>query len=118
MKKNNLNTKKFGIARTIIFPYKGGFRAVCLDFDIIEDCKTREKAEKEIKEAMIGYIKNVCHNHLDDALLNRHADKRYWKMYEEYLKLMKTKAKVNAAKTKTIRGASLYSLPINENCLV
>jgi predicted RNase H-like HicB family nuclease len=118
MKKENINTKKYGHARAIIFPCKGGFRAVCLDFDIIEDCKTREDAEAMIKEAMTGYIKNVCKNNLDDSLLNRSADKKYWKIYEGYLKLLK--AKTRTAAPKNVRESSLYSQPISldSGCLV
>ena len=118
MKRNNINTKNFGLARAIIFPNKGGYKAVCLDFDIIEECKTRKEVEAAIKEAMIGYIKNICKNKLDDSLLNRPAAKKYWKMYEDYLKLLESKTKITASKR--VRESSIYSLPININsdCLV
>ena len=75
------NTKKSGVARTIIFPFGKNYKAVCLDFDIIEEAKTREGVEKQIKEAVIGYIKNVCKNNLDDRLLNRHAEKKNCGVY-------------------------------------
>jgi predicted RNase H-like HicB family nuclease len=79
---NKTNTKNSGIARTIVFPCKGGFLAVCLDFNIIEEWETKEEAEESIKEAVAGYIECIRINNLDDQLLNRHASKKYWKMYE------------------------------------
>ena len=63
-----MNTKKRGVAKTIIFKNGRLFKAVCLDFDLIEEAKTREEVEKQIREAVNGYIKNVCKNNLDDAL--------------------------------------------------
>ena len=74
------NTKKAGTARAIIFQSGKSFKAVCLDFDIIEEASTMEKAEKKIREAVVGYIKNICKNNLDDSFLNRHAEKRYWEI--------------------------------------
>lgn len=107
------NTKKSGLARIIIFPEKKQFVAVCLDFDLIEEAKTREEAEEQIKEAVVGYIQNVCKNNMEDKLLNRHAPKKYWKMYEEYLKLIKTN-KGRASFSKNTQKSSLFTLPINE----
>ena len=49
-----------GMVAQIGFPSGKNYKAVCLDFDIIEESKTREEVEKQIKEAIVGYIKNVC----------------------------------------------------------
>jgi len=111
---NKINTKNIGLARTIVFPCKGGFRAVCLDFDIIEEGETRDEVEKSIKEAVVGYIEAVCKNNLEDELLNRRADKKYWKIYEEYLDLMKNKAKKPVSSN--LKKSSLFTLPISNNC--
>lgn len=114
MNKNSAqNTKEHGIARTIIFPFKKGYMAVCLDFDLIEEGDTREEVEENIKEAVIGYIKNVCRNNLDDKLLNRHAEKKYWKLYDSYLAMMENKVKKPAP---SLRNSSLYTLPISNDC--
>jgi len=110
----NKNTKKSGFARTIIFPSKGGYTAVCLDFNIIEEGEDREELEKSIKEAVVGYIENACKNNLDDNLLNRHADKKYWKMYESYLEMMRNKTKKPVSPS--IRKSSLFTFPINSGC--
>lgn len=102
------------MARIMVFPCKGGFRAVCLDFDIIEEGEDRDELEKSIKEAVIGYIENACKNNLDDELLNRPADKRYWKMYESYVEMMRNKAKKPVSPS--IRMSSLFTFPISNNC--
>jgi hypothetical protein len=47
------NTKKAGTARAIIFQSGKSFKAVCLDFDIIEEASTMEKAEKKIRERLL-----------------------------------------------------------------
>jgi len=102
------NTKKKGTARTIIFKSNKKYKAVCLDFNIIEEGDTREEVEESIKEAIIGYVENVCKNKLDDKLLNRHADEKYWKMYESYVKkISKPKIEDNLNET------SIFTLPIN-----
>lgn len=107
----NINTKKGGIARTIIFKSGKLFKAVCLDFDIIEEANTRSEVEIQIKEAVIGYIENVCKNNLDDSLLNRHADKKYWDLYNKYLKVIKNnKIEKN---TSDINNTSIFTIPIN-----
>jgi predicted RNase H-like HicB family nuclease len=111
---NKNNTKKQGIARTMIFPCKGGYMAVCLDFDIIEEGDTREELEESMKEAVIGYIENVCKNNLDDKLLNRHADKKYWKIYDSYLDMMKNSTKKSISAN--LKRSSLFTFPISNNC--
>ncbi len=111
-----MNTKKSGTARIIIFKSKAIFKAVCLDFDIIEEAKNRDEVEKNIKEAVLGYIENVCKNNLDENLLNRHADKRYWNMYYKYLKLIGSeKSKKNSfAFNSLLNNASFFTMPIKE----
>ncbi|MBI5254599.1 hypothetical protein HY932_02360 [Candidatus Falkowbacteria bacterium] len=107
------NTKRSGIARTIIFKSSRKFKAVCLDFDIIEEASTREAAEIQIKEAIIGYIKNVCKNKLDDKLLNRHAEKKYWDRYFKYLRLIEKPQRI----VNNIESISMFTMPINAKML-
>jgi predicted RNase H-like HicB family nuclease len=109
---NQVNTKNSGIARIIIFPCREGLRAVCLDFDLIEDGETREEVESSIRESVIGYIKCICKNNLDDQLLNRHANKRYWKIYESYLDLIRNKAKKPVSSN--LKRTSLFVYPIEK----
>lgn len=116
---NNLNTKKRGVARTIIFRSGLLFKAVCLDFDIIEEAETREGVEEKIREAIIGYIKNVCKNNLSDELLNRHAEKRYWNMYYKYLELLaeKNAKKISNENFNEIAKTSFFTMPIDSKVL-
>lgn len=107
-----INTKKSGVVRTIVFPIRGGYRAVCLDFDIIEEAETRIEVEKHVKEAIIGYVTNICKNKLDDSLLNRHADRRYWDMYEKYQKLITAKKAIKISGS--ANKVSLFTTPVGE----
>lgn len=110
------NTKKLGMARTIIFPRGKKFLAVCLDFDIIEEAKTRQEVETNIKEAITGYIENICKNNLSDNLLNRHADKKYWDMYREHLNLLAEKENFKKAPN-NIKKTSSFAWPISLNAM-
>ncbi|MFA6536986.1 MAG: hypothetical protein WCT18_01155 [Patescibacteria group bacterium] len=103
------NTKKKGIARTIILKKGLKFVAVCLDFDLFEESKDFEKVEKAIKEAIIGYVENVCKNKLADSLLNRPAPKKYWDMYYKYCESIK-KPKIVGI---DINKISMFTMPIN-----
>ena len=109
-----INTKKSGVVRTIIFPIRGGYRAVCLDFDIIEEAGTRVEVEEQIKEAITGYVANICKNKLDDSLLNRHADKRYWDMYDAYQKFITAKKEIVTKNLATTNKVSLFTTPVAE----
>jgi hypothetical protein len=109
------NNKKNGLARIIILKIGKKYKAICLDFDIIEEADTRDIVEKSIKEAIIGYVQNICKNNLDDKLLNRSADEKYWKIYREYLKKIE-KQKINSDVDET----SIFTLPIDQKklCIV
>jgi len=108
------NTKKSGVARTIIFPSGKNYKAVCLDFDIVEEAKTGEEVERQIKEAIVGYIKNVCKNNLDDRLLNRHAEKKYWDIYYKHIERITKKEKSPKANiVHPIDLTSMFTTPIN-----
>lgn len=115
MKKLYWNTKKSGVARVIIFPVGKKYKAICLDFDIVEEASSFNKTEEQIREAVRGYVVNVCNNNLDDNLLNRHADGRYWKIYERYLKMIshKKQAQRKGAKPNFDR-LTLNSWPVQE----
>jgi hypothetical protein len=120
--KNTLNTKDFSVAKIIIFPYKKGYRAVCLDFDLIEDAKTIKEVKEQIEESVMGYIENICKNKLDNQLLNRHADEKYWKIFEEYCKFISSK-RIKNDFSRNIRNSSILTIPFlelinNSNCKV
>jgi len=112
MKNKPLNTKKWGIARIFIYPSKDKYRAVCLDFDIIEEAETRAEVMSQINEAVKGYIVNAYKNNLDDKLLNRNAPEKYWEMYEEYSRLIRAKNETRVKVSRIIEQSSFYSLPV------
>jgi hypothetical protein len=108
------NTKKTGTARAIIFKSGKQFRAVCLDFDIIEEAETMVEAEKQIKEAVVGYIKNICKNNLSDELLNRPAEKKYWDIYYKYLEYInKREGAKKLEGARSVDLTSMFTIPIN-----
>jgi predicted RNase H-like HicB family nuclease len=107
---NKANTRNSGIVRTIVFPCKTGFLGVCLDFNIIEEGEIREEVEASMREAVTGYMECVCKNNLDDWLLNRRADKRYRKIYQSYLDLIRNKAKKPVSSN--LKKTSLFVYPI------
>lgn len=109
------NTKRQGVARIIIFPFSKGFKAVCLDFDLIEEAKTREEVEKEIRLSVMAYVENICRNNLSDDLLNRHADPKYWKMFENYQKFITLKRPTETF-TPNIKASSFFSVPVRSLC--
>jgi len=115
MKKDLGNKKTQGIARILIYPSKNKYTGVCLDFDIIEEADTKEKAINQIKEATRGYIVNIWKNNLDDSLLNRPAPEKYWEIYKEYSRFItaKNEEKVKKITTK-IKSSSFFSFPISD----
>jgi len=112
----HLNTKNRGVARIIIFPASKGFRAMCLDFDLIEEAKTFQEVETQIRESVEGYVENVCKNNLPDALLNRPAEKKYWDMLVEYQKYIIAKKNSERSFPRNVQASSFLSLPIRSLC--
>jgi hypothetical protein len=97
-----------------VFPEKGRYIAVCLDLDIVEEAKTKEEVSAQITEAVIGYIENAIKNNLDDGVLNRPASKKYWEIYERYLKWIGTKKEENVRVSAKIKNSSFCSFPIED----
>ena len=109
-----LNTKQSGVARVIIFPVKGKYKAVCLDFDIIKEAKTRQEVEAQIKESIEGYIINIFKNNLDTKLLNRNAPKKYWDMYYKYEKFVLASSQIKNNIPLNLKESSFFAIPISE----
>lgn len=107
------NTKKRGLARVIILPFSKGYKAVCLDFDLIEEAETFEEVNRQIRESVTGYIENVFRNNLPDELLNRPAEARYWEMFEEYSKYIAEKKIRTTSLPRNAARLASFSLPIS-----
>lgn len=82
------NTYKQGRVTFLIFPDTEGkgYLGVCLEFDLVVRKKTREEAGESIKDYAILWHRNIVKNNLSEELLNKPADKKYWKIYEKLLK--------------------------------
>jgi len=96
-----------------VFPEKGKYIAVCLDLDIVEEAGTKENVLAKIAEAVVGYIENAIKNDLDDKVLNRPAPKKYWDLYEKYLKWIGS-GKESMKVSDKIKNSSFCSFPIKD----
>ena len=80
------NTYRKGRARLFIYPEKGQFIAVCLDFGLVEVAESLDKAEEYIKDAVESHLKIVVEKKLSEDLLNRPVAVKYWRKYRDYLR--------------------------------
>lgn len=82
------NTYKSGHIHSFIF--KGSaddfFTGVALEFDVVIQAKTAEKAEECLLDTVENYLRNVVDNELSEQLLNTPADKKYWELYKQAIK--------------------------------
>lgn len=84
------NTKTRGTMRFLFLQEKKQFLGVCLDFNLVEEGRTFEEVKKHLFVASRLHLQTVIDKKLSDSLLNRHAHKKYWEMYES---IQKNKAK-------------------------
>jgi len=79
------NTYKSGYVHSFVF--KGSneefYTGVALEFDVVIQAKTSEKAEECLLDTIKNYLRNVIDNELSEELLNTPADKKYWEMYKK-----------------------------------
>ncbi|MBU0979093.1 MAG: hypothetical protein ABIJ03_02780 [Patescibacteria group bacterium] len=87
----NLKTKR--PVEVFLFQEKDGdYCAVCLDLNLIEWGKHKEKLQKSIFEAAHSYLQGVIDNNLPNELLNKPALQKYWKFLRVGLAEMVTKS--------------------------
>lgn len=85
------NTPNKGRVRVLQFKEKDDWYTVCLEFNIVEYAKTKEKSFKELLEAMEGYVEAVkmSETQKEDggfSPLNQKPIKEYenmWKLFVE-----------------------------------
>jgi len=70
--------------RFVVFAENDRFFGVCLDFNIIVDGLASKDVEEKVIKISYDHLNTVRKNNLDDSLLNRHASKEYWDMYEKF----------------------------------
>jgi len=69
--------------RLLIIPNQGKFLGICLEFNIIEEHDNPEELRQILMEMSVSHMKAVINNKLDEALLNREADKKYFDIWEK-----------------------------------
>lgn len=87
--KNVRNSKDLGAATVFIYPNKGTYIGVCLEFDLIDDDRDKEILEARMKERVRSYVNYIEKKNFDDSFLNRPAPKRYWNKFYRFLDLMR-----------------------------
>jgi len=107
------NTKQNGIVRILTLRIGKKYKAICLDFDIIEEAQSKKEVERQINEAIAGYVINIQKNDLSDDLLNRHADKKYWDIYNAYIKFIHENGKTQKM-DKNIKNSEITTTSIEE----
>ena len=75
------NTKEKGVIEYLVYKDGNSYAGVCLSFDIIEEGDDPNKLMSSIQEAAELHLKVVRDKNMPDALLNRHAEEKYWKIY-------------------------------------
>ena len=101
------------LARVIIYKEGKQYYAVCLDFDVFAYGDTIEETEKEIKGAIIGYVRTAVKNNLDTNLLFRPADKKYWDMLNQHTEILRAREARKISK----KIKSVFSMPLAEYSL-
>ena len=81
------NTKQSGVMQFVVFCENDRFFGVCLDFNIIVDGLSAKEVQDRVINISYDHLNTVRKNDLDDSLLNRHAPKEYWEMYEKFQKM-------------------------------
>lgn len=81
------NTKEKGKFTFLAYQEKPNYYiGVCLEFNLLVEAKTFNKAMQKIKETAWFYLENVIKNKLPDYLLNEPASSKYWKKFLELMK--------------------------------
>lgn len=89
------NTYQSGSARVLIYKEKGGFTAVCLDFDIVIHSDSYNHATETMSDLVFAYVKNASKYTLPVEALNRPASKKYWNKYYQYLETLRTQKRTS-----------------------
>lgn len=75
------NTKERGVIEYIVYKEGNSYIGACLSFDIVEEGDDPIKLMLSIQESAELHLKVVRDRRMNDELLNRHAEEKYWKIY-------------------------------------
>lgn len=83
-----MNTTKKGKVTFLIFKEKRArlYTGVCLEFGLVYQHKDENTVRCELQTAALGYLKTVAKEKMNDKLLNDQAEKKYFKLYDNFLK--------------------------------
>jgi hypothetical protein len=113
-----MNTIKKGQIRFLIFKEKGEklFTGVCLDFGIVLQDKNEEKLKCELEQSALGYLKTVAKDKMNEDLLNNQAEKKYFDLYEKFLKeeLKRASSKKEVKTNLSNRYINMFQFPVNQ----
>lgn len=98
------NTKQKGTLEFLVYLEATKYVGVCLTLDIVEEGEDPKKLMESIVESAMGHVKLVQLKNLDDALLNRPAPQKYWKIYNKVLEELRENRPA---------GGYVYTMPIN-----
>jgi hypothetical protein len=85
------NTYKKGRVTYVVFQEDKRYTAVCLEFDLVVNESTFKEAKESIQDYAHLWLENVAKNHLSETMLNRPAEKKYWRIYQRILEAEKQK---------------------------
>lgn len=96
MKKNLLFNNTYDEGKVTLFVYeeKKKFVGVCLEFDLVVEADTLSEAKEQIVDYVQAWHKNAVEYKLPEEVLNRPADKKYWKIYSDILKREQERAEL------------------------
>lgn len=77
------NTYKSGFVTFLIIPEKRKYKGVCLEFDLTVEANSIKEAKEQLEDYAKLWHRNAVVNKLPEEVLNRPADKKYWKIYKD-----------------------------------
>ena len=119
MTKKLLFNNTYESGSTTVFIYGKGkdnkYTGVCLEFGLVIEATSMEKAEECINDVTETYFKNVVENKLSEELLNRPAEKKYWEIYKHISEIMNKRFKMQSISNSKVTPFSLQMLKYPNN---
>ena len=112
------NTCNSGRLTYLVVKEKDKYIGVCLEFDLVIEAETQQKAKEQIEDYARLWLKNVAKNKLSEELLNKPAPKEYWDIYEKLLEEDKKKILAQSKPSKEVKYSNStvasFQLPYRE----
>ena len=100
------NTYKSGHMSYLVLKDKKGYTGVCLEFDLIINADTLDKAKEQITELSRAWLENIIKNKLPEELLNKPAPAKYRRLFGKITEQIQvgTKPQKSTATNKLLYG--------------